>query len=62
MRVIAPGSYEMLLQSVDAEAACLFATDASTKSCGAEMSNFDSSRSSASINSTRTRLISRMMP
>ena len=52
----------MLLQSEAAESASLFATYASTMSCGAEMSNFASSRSRASIISTRTRLTRRMMP
>src|SRR5258708_3549663 len=52
----------MLLHRPDAESASPFATEARTISWAAEISNCASSRSKASIHSTRTRLISRMMP
>jgi hypothetical protein len=48
IRVIAPGSYEMFFAQPDAQSASLFATEASTISCAAVMSNCNNnSRSNA---------------
>src|SRR5689334_451745 len=52
----------MLLQMLAGDVASSPASEASTISCGAEMSYWASSRSRASMSSTRTRLINRMIP